>query len=356
MPEILDKFREKMMEWAVDGVLITSPTNRRWLSGFTGSAGSLLITPEKAILSTDSRYWEQATEQAQDFAVFRHRNETEDTLAFFNLGEITRIGIEAKHMSVFELAELQKLEGFEWIPLETTCEELRAIKNPAEVTTIRAAARITDATIAQFPQLARPGITERQLAWELEKFMRESGAEKSAFDIIVASGPNSALPHHQPGSRPLAVGDVIVVDLGAQVDGYKSDLTRSFYLGEHPDDRFWQVYNTVAAAQAASLAGLYGGLDGKTADALARDIIVVAGYGDNFGHGTGHGVGLDIHEWPRLSRHSQTVILPAGSVVTVEPGIYLPNWGGVRLEDLVLLTADGAEVLSAAPKTPLIPV
>lgn len=342
--------------WAVEGVLITSATNRRWLSGFTGSAGSLLVTSEKAILSTDSRYWEQATQQASAFDIFRHRNEKEDTLTFLKQGGIKKIGFEARHMTVYELEELKRLEGFEWIPLETTCEELRGTKKPVEIEAIRVAAGITDQTVEQFKRLARPGVTERQLAWELEKFMREAGAERPAFDIIIASGPNSALPHHQPGERALEIGDAIVVDLGAQVNGYKSDLTRTFFLGPTMDARFEEVYNIVLQAQTAAVDGLYAGIDGKAADALARDIIVSAGFGDKFGHGTGHGVGLDIHEWPRLSRHSDKVILPEDSVVTVEPGIYLPGWGGIRLEDLVRVTPAGPEVLSLAPKLPIIAV
>lgn len=356
MKERIAEVRQNFREWGVEGVLITSTTNRRWLSGFRGSAGSLLITPDKAILSTDSRYWEQAAAQAPDFKIFRHQSEPGDTHQFLSLGEVTKIGIEARHMSVFEYEELKKLDGLEWVALETTCEELRSVKNSAEITNIRAAARITDQTVDYFQKIARPDMTERQLAWELEKFMRESGAEGPAFDIIIASGPNSALPHHHPGERRLQVGDVIVVDLGAQVDGYKSDLTRTFFLGSELSDRFVEVFRIVEQAQAAAVNGLIAGINGKAADALARDIITNAGYGDNFGHGTGHGVGLDIHEWPRLSRHSEKVILPSQSVVTVEPGIYLPGWGGVRIEDLILVTSQGPESLSTAPKSPLIPL
>ncbi len=186
--------------------------------------------------------------------------------------------------------------------------------------------------------------------------MRESGAEAIAFDIIVASGPNSALPHHHSGERRLQAGDIVIVDLGAQVDGYKSDLTRTFYLGETADDAFWDIYNTVEAAHAAAIGGIRPGVTGKDVDALARDLITAAGHGDHFGHGTGHGVGLEIHEEPRFSRLSEKTIIPAGAVMTVEPGVYLPGYGGVRIEDLVLVTSGGAEYLSAAPKSPLIAI
>jgi Xaa-Pro aminopeptidase len=356
MLERIIQFREFLEKWNVEGVLITSSTNRRWLSGFTGSAGSLLITPEKAILSTDSRYWEMVKRQAPSFTLFQHRNEKDDTLNFLRSAEVATIGIEAKHVSIAEWNNLNKLDGFEWKPLDTTVEELRIVKSNDEIDTIRAAAKITDQTIDHFSRIARPGMSERALVWELEKFMREEGADRPGFDIIVASGPNGALPHHQSGERELEEGDVIIVDLGADVRGYKSDLTRTFYLGSSADSRFWEVYNIVRKAQEAAISGLQPQMTGKEGDALARDVIVAAGFGDNFGHGTGHGVGLDIHEAPRLFRQGNKDVLLAGAVVTVEPGIYIPGWGGVRLEDLVHLTHNGSQLLSQAPKSPLIPI
>ena len=186
--------------------------------------------------------------------------------------------------------------------------------------------------------------------------MREAGADRPAFDIIVASGPNSALPHHRPGDRVLQAGDIVIVDLGAEFDGYKSDLTRTFYLGTSPENRFWEIYNTVQAAQQAAIGGIRPGVTGKAVDSLARDLITAAGHGDHFGHGTGHGVGIDIHEDPRFSKVSEKTIIPDGAVMTVEPGIYLPDYGGVRIEDLLLVTPEGYSYLSAAPQTPLIPI
>lgn len=183
--------------------------------------------------------------------------------------------------------------------------------------------------------------------------MREAGASQVGFDIIVASGPNSALPHHHPGERLLQAGDIVIVDLGAEFGGYKSDLTRTFYLGETAPDAFWDIYHTVHAAQVAAIGGIRAGVTGQYVDSLARDLIAGAGHGEHFGHGTGHGVGLDIHEDPRFSRVAEKTIIPAGAVMTVEPGIYLPGYGGVRIEDLVLVTAEGSEYLSQAPKTPL---
>lgn len=357
MSDRLEVIRRKFADWQIDGLLITSPTNRRWASGFTGSAGRLLITPERAILSTDSRYWSQAEQQATQFELHRSRDGEDNLRNLIAMGGgITRIGIEARYVTLEEKSGLEKLEDVQWVPLSGTLEPLRALKTDAELDAIRTAARLTDDTVAQVPRLARPGTTERAVAWELEKFMRDSGADGTAFEIIVASGPNSALPHHRPGDRVLTEGDIIVVDLGAALGGYKSDLTRTFYLGEAPETRFWEIYNTVHDAQLAAIAALRAGVSGKTVDSAARDIITAAGFGDYFGHGTGHAVGLGIHEEPRLSRLAEDVIIPAGAVMTVEPGIYLPDYGGVRIEDLVLVTPAEAIYLSAAPKTPLIPV
>ncbi len=356
MNKRLQQVREHLDNWRIDGLLITSAANRRWLSGFTGSAGRLLVTRDRAVFSTDSRYWEQAEHQAPDFEIFRQGDAKDDTTKFLQMGGATRIGIEARHMSVVGFNALKKETAFRWRALATTVEPFRSIKSVEEIAVIRKAARITDETVAQFPRMARPGITEQALAWELEKFMRESGADRPGFDIIVASGPNSALPHHHPGDRSLELGDMIVVDLGAEVDGYRSDLTRTFHLGESPNDTFWNIYNTVWQAQEAAIAGIRSGVTGKDIDTLARDPINAAGHKEHFGHGTGHGVGLEIHEEPRFSMHAEKMTIPAGAVMTVEPGIYLPGYGGVRIEDLLLVTDNGAEYLSMAPKMPLIPL
>jgi Xaa-Pro aminopeptidase len=342
--------------WRVEGILVTGAANRRWLSGFTGSAGQLLVTQERAILSTDSRYWEQAAQQAPSFEVYQHKSEKDDTLKFLQSGGASRLGFEAKQMTVAELRALRKIKGFSWKALNSTLEPFRAVKSDEEQASIRAAAKITDETIAQFPRLARMGLSERETAWELEKFMRNVGADRPAFDIIVASGPNSALPHHKPGGRALQAGDWIVVDLGAEVSGYKSDLTRSFYLGEPADERFHEIYATVLQAQRAAIAGIRPGVTGKSVDKRARDIIEAAGHGEHFGHGTGHSLGLEIHENPRFSRLPPRMVIPENAVMTVEPGIYLPGYGGVRIEDLILVTAEGASYLSEAPKFPVIPL
>jgi Xaa-Pro aminopeptidase len=356
MTDRLSAIRACFDEWQVDALLLTSAANRRWASGFTGSAAQLLLSRDRAVLATDSRYWERAEQEAPGWEIFRLTDDKDALANFLATAGGPRIGIEASHVTLARRGALDKHQGITWVPLPATVESLRAVKTAEELAAIGAAARLTDETVAQMPRLARPGVSERAVAWELEKFMREAGAEAVAFDIIVASGPNSALPHHHPGDRLLQAGDIVIVDLGAQVAGYKSDLTRTFYLGDASDDAFWGIYDTVRQAHDAAIGGIRPGVTGKDVDALARDLITAAGHGDHFGHGTGHGVGLEIHEEPRFSRLAEKTIIPTGAVMTVEPGIYLPGYGGVRIEDLVLVTAGGAEYLSAAPQSPLIAV
>lgn len=352
----LARVRAALEEWGVEGVLISNPMNRRWLSGFTGSAGWLLILPDAAWLATDFRYWEQAAAQAPAFAIHQMGERRVITETVRDVAAGRCLGVEANHLTVQAFADLQAVENVSWKPLETTVEMWRAVKSEDELATIRRAAAITDIAVSQVPELARPSMTEAELAWLVEKSLRENGGEAVAFDVIVASGPNAALPHHHPGERRLQPGDAIVVDLGAQVDGYKSDLTRTFFLGAEPDAQFREIYDLTLRAEMTALEGIRPGLSGVAADALARDVIGSAGHAEHFGHGLGHGVGLDIHEEPRLSPLSKTTALEPGMVVTVEPGVYLPGWGGVRIEDLVVVTEDGVELLSHAPKEPAIPL
>lgn len=354
--------RQKMTEWQVDGLLITSPANYRWLSGFTGSACTLLVTAERAFLGTDFRYWEQARQQAPHFELVK-MGRTADLTSLPQMIQqagVNVVGVEGNQMSIIQFRELEdKLQNdaeadpVALEPLKETVEVLRHIKSTAELDAIRRAAAITDWAMSQVNEIVRPGISERAVAWELEKMMRERGADGMAFEVIVASGPNAALAHHRPSERPIQAGDSIVVDMGARLNGYHSDLTRSFYVGAEPDEQFQKVYGLVLEAQTAALEGIRAGLTGKQADALARDVITAAGHADDFGHSLGHGVGLYIHEGPNLSVLNEEA-LPVGAVVTVEPGVYLPNWGGVRIEDLVLVTETGIEFLSHCPKEPVI--
>jgi len=349
----LTAVRAKFDDWKVHGLLIGNAANRRWLSGFTGSSGQLLITREQAYLATDFRYWEQATREAPAYTLFKHQRTAEDGERFIRTAQVDRVGVESQHTTIAELRQLQKIKRINWFSLPETVEGLRAVKTAVEVEAIKAAAAITDYAMSQVNQIARPGMTEKQLAWELEKMMREVGADGMAFPVIVASGPNSALPHHRAGERPLQAGDIVIIDMGAELNGYSSDLTRTFYLGSEPGPQFRHIYELVHLAQTNALQKLRPGMTSKEGDALAREVIEDAGHKEHFGHGLGHGVGLEIHEAPALTwRYEER--LPASSVITVEPGIYLTGWGGVRIEDLIYLAEEGPHLLSQCPKNPII--
>ncbi len=352
----LHSVREKLTEWGVNSILVESAANRFWLSGFSGSAGWLLVSEDKAILGTDSRYWVQVSSQSPDFELMKFEGDPEKYMAdLVSQAADGPIGLESQHLSMKQFKQLKSYVEAEWIQLDGALESLRKIKSNEEIKTIKLAAALTDKAMAGVNELAEPGISERELAWQLEKTMREAGASGLAFPVIVASGPNAARPHHEPGDRRLAAGDSIIVDMGAKFDNYCSDLTRSFFLGDQPSSQFSEIYETVLNAQENALNNMKSGLSGAEIDSLSRTIIEDAGYGAEFGHGLGHGVGIDIHESPNLSPRAPNVGLPACSVVTVEPGIYIDNWGGVRIEDLVMLTEDGIEILSQCQKIPHIP-
>ncbi len=348
--------RQQFDKWQIEALLITSPANRRWLSGFTGSNAMLLLTPDQALIATDSRYYTRAQNEAPHFTLFKHERTRQHDRQFFQAAPAQRIGIEQKHVTLEQMARWRGLRlGIRWQPLAETVEPLRAIKSAAEIALMQRAAAITDQAMAQFPHLARPGQTEKQLAWELEKVMMAAGADGVAFATSVASGPNSALPHHTTGDRPLQIGDLIIMDMGARLDGYHSDMTRTFYLGSDPPPRFWQLYRLVQQAQQTVLQQARAGMTLLKVDALARNLIHGAGHKEHFGHGLGHGVGLEIHEGPFLSPHApKKAMLATGMNVTIEPGIYIPGWGGIRLEDFAWLTDDGWQLLSHAPQEPVI--
>ena len=266
-----------------------------------------------------------------------------------------QVAFEADHVPYAEAqAWMDKNPQVEWVAAQGLVRQLRSVKDAAEIATLRAAVALADEALAAALAQVRPGMTERELAWSIESYMRTHGAEAAAFETIVGVGPNGAQPHHDTGETPLVEGEPIVIDMGARLHGYHSDLTRTVCLGQPKEpERFWKVYDTVLRAQTTAEAGLQPGMTCQQADALARDVIEGAGFGEYFGHGLGHGVGLAIHEEPSFRPGSQAQVEP-GNVVTVEPGIYLPDWGGVRIEDIVLITDNGAEVLTKAPKQPII--
>jgi Xaa-Pro aminopeptidase len=350
--------RRAMAEAELEALVVHQSENRRYLTGFTGSAGMPIVSPQAAALLVDSRYDERARREATGFEIIRIDGAPGETMtAYLNDLKAVKIGFEADTVSVSELARLQKaMPSAEWQATSGLVERIRAVKSEAEIAALRSAAQLTDQAMAFARAHARPGMTEKALAWALEVFMRENGAEALAFPIIVAGGPNGALPHHQPGDYPLAPNEPIVIDLGAQKDGYCGDLTRTMSLGAATDAEYESVYRIVDEANRRACEGLRPGMTGAEGDALARVLIAEAGHGDRFGHGLGHGVGLYVHEMPRLGSTADDTTLQPGMVFTIEPGIYLPGRFGVRVEDLVVLRENGAELLSHSPKDAVIPV
>lgn len=350
MNDRLEKLRRKIASEGLDAILISQGENRRYLSGFTGSAGFLIISEKRAILATDFRYIEQAKNQAPDFDIARIEGELQKWFPdLISSVEAKRIGFEANGLTFATYQQLMAIMGEkEFVPTEGFVEALRAIKDDRELELITRAVDISDAAFDEVASTFRPGITEKEVAWELEKTMREKGSESMPFEIIVASGPNAALAHHKPTERAILQSEPVVIDMGARFEGYASDLTRTICLGNQ-DEVFGKIYHLVLRAQLAAIAAIEAGMSGEEADGLARTVIEQGGYGDNFGHGLGHGVGLAPHEQPRLGKGSKDV-LAEGMVFTIEPGIYISDWGGVRIEDTAVLENGKTRVLSRARK------
>lgn len=351
----LQKLRQGLQALDLDGVIITQADNRRYLSGFSGSAGTLFITGDEATLVTDFRYVEQSATEAPQLQVVEA---TPDALPgrlndLATTAGVHRVGFESHVVSFAEHREWARAAtGYELVPVKELVEDMRALKDQEELHLIRDAVVLGDAAFAHIKEIIAPGMTEKDVAWELETHMRANGAEGAAYDIMVATGPTGAMPHATVSDDVIQVGRPILIDVGARFKGYRSDLSRTLHLGE-PDGKFREIYDLVLEAQLAAEAGIRPGTPAREADALARDIIAEAGYGEYFGHGLGHGVGLAIHENPKAGKTSPH-LLAAGMTLTIEPGIYIPGWGGVRIEDLVLITEDGVEVLSQADKDPFV--
>jgi len=350
----LQKLRQLLTGKEIEAVLISQSKNRYYLSGFDGSAGLLLITPEKAILATDFRYIEQAKQQAPDYEIFKTTNDIADWFPKLAAGlRLRRLGFEAEHTTFATYRQFSDIldelaPQLRLVPMEGLVESLRAIKEPEEIELITKAAEIIDSAFEYIEDSIHPGMSEQEVAWEIEKFVREKGSEPIPFNIIVASGPNSAMPHAKTSSRTINSGEPVVIDMGARLQGYSSDLSRTICLGS-PDDTFKKVYDTVLGAQLEAIAKIEEGITGEQADGLARTIIEQGDYGEAFGHALGHGVGLAPHESPRLGPNSADT-LASGMVFTIEPGIYLPGWGGVRIEDTVVMESSKIRVISKARK------
>ncbi len=353
MSEKLDKLRTAFDAREIDALLVSTPENRRYMSGFTGSAGYLLISRKDAVLATDFRYIEQSQQQAPDFGIERIAGDLAWLPARMSEMGVRWVGFESDNMTVAIHSKMTKAleEGAPEATMVATTgivEELRAVKTPEEIELLTRAVEIADAAMDRVAPTIEPGMTEEQIAWELEKTMRDLGAEGPSFDTIVGAGPNGALPHHRADDTVIKAGDPVVIDMGAKYQGYCSDLTRTLFVGE-PDDTFRRIYNTVLGAQLEAEAGVTAGMTGKETDAIARDIIAEAGHGDDFGHSLGHGIGLAVHESPGVGPNSDGTI-EDGMVFTVEPGIYMPGWGGVRIEDMAVMENGRARVLSRARK------
>lgn len=348
----LSRLRGSLPLSELDGLLVSQAENRRYLSGFTGSAGHLVISQDKAILATDFRYVEQAQAQAPGFEILRIKGEIRDWLPSLASDlNLKRLGFESQDMSFYLYSRLAEALGqaeVQLVPTEGLVEEMRAVKEPQELELIIRAVELTDAAFRHIQDYLQPGMTEKQVAWEMERFLRERDCQALPFDIIVASGPNAALPHACPCERAISEGEPVLFDLGARIEGYCGDLSRTLCLGQQ-DRQYAKIYDTVLGAQLTAIATLEAGMSGDKADSLARAVIQEAGYGEAFGHGLGHGVGLAIHEIPRLGPGS-TDTLVDGMVFSVEPGIYLSGWGGVRIEDLAVMEGGRARVLSQAQK------
>ncbi len=340
----------------IDALFVTDLTNVRYLTGFSGTNGQLLISSNGAVFFSDPRYEARAADLVKSAEIVIYPNRLRDVLLQRVKGESAkRLGIEASSVTLAERDDLaEHLDDIELVATKGVVEDLRRFKEPAEVDLIRQAIALSDEAFSWILDRLAPGRRERDIALDLEVHMRSQGAEATSFEPIVGSGPLSAHIHHTASDRPLATGDLVLMDFGAQVQGYCSDLTRSVVLGSGTQEQKAQ-YATVLAAQKAGIEALGPGASGRVVDGAARAVIAEAGHADHFGHNLGHGVGLDIHEAPRLGETSEDD-LGAGDVVTVEPGVYLVGSGGIRIEDCVLVTDGGAEVLGGAPKAELIAI
>lgn len=346
----LEKLRQHMKDARLDSILVYSKENRRYLSGFTGSAGYLVIGMKEAYFVTDFRYKEQARIQCEGYEIIIHNNNIPQTISeLVSVSGITRLGIEEDFMTVSFFNELKKAVGnIELIGAKSILDNLRIIKDADEIESIRKAAETADAAFSHILGYIKPGMLEQEISLELEFFCKKQEASALSFDPIVASGHRSALPHGIASEKAINVGEFLTLDFGCVYNGYCSDMTRTVFIGK-TTDRHREIYQTVLQAQQAALECIKPGVLGKDVDKVARDIIRDAGYGEFFGHGLGHGVGLAVHEEPRLNPLGEKV-LRSGMIVTDEPGIYIPDFGGVRIEDLVLVTENGCEALSRSPK------
>lgn len=349
----LSNLRVLMKEQGIEALLITNPFNRRYMTQFTGTAGIALISSDDAVFITDFRYTAQAEKEIEGYRIVKHtKTIIEEVAVQVKAMNVKVVGFEKDDLS-FGLYELYNKEvQAELKPISGLVEQLRMVKTSDELAILQKAAKIADDAFAHIITYIRPGLTELDVSNELEFFMRKQGAVSSSFDIIVASGVRSALPHGVATDKIIETGDFVTLDYGALYEGYISDITRTVAIGE-PADKLKEIYAVTLEAQELALKGIKPGMTGIEADAIARNYISSKGYGEAFGHSTGHGIGLEVHEAPGLSFRTETILKP-NMTVTVEPGIYLPGIGGVRIEDDIVITETGNERLTLSPKDLLI--
>ncbi len=345
----LSNLREQLKNKEIDALLITNPYNRSYMTGFSGTAGVAIVSAEDAVFITDFRYTKQAEKEIEGYRIVQHTATIiEEVAVQAKKMNVKSLGFEKDDLSygLFELYEKQV--GATLKPVSGLVEKLRMIKTEDEIAVLQAAAKIADDAFEHILTFIRPGLTELEVSNELEFFMRKQGATSSSFSIIVASGLRSALPHGVASDKVIESGDFVTLDYGALYKGYISDITRTIAVGE-PSDKLKEIYKVVLEAQELALEKIKPGMTGIEADAIARDYITAKGYGEAFGHSTGHGIGMEVHEAPGLSSKSSTVLVP-NMAVTVEPGIYVPEIGGVRIEDDIIITEDGNRRLTFATK------
>ncbi|MBI5694697.1 MAG: aminopeptidase P family protein [Nitrospirae bacterium] len=346
----LARLREALDKTDADALLVTSIHNVFYLTGFTGSSGFVLVTPERAVFITDFRYKSQSADEVKGYEVVIQKGRwTEDVAAVVRESGIKRLGFEGRDMAFDTHAALaKKLDGVELVSLKDVVEGLRIIKDEDEVARITEAIRRAESGYTENLSNIVPGVVERDASLGMEFRVRTAGSLKMAFDTIIASGYRAALPHGIASEKVMEAGETVVIDFGAEAHGYQCDMTRSGVIGG-PDEKQADIYSIVLDAQARAIAAVKPGVPCKDVDAAARDYIASKGYGDYFGHGLGHGVGVEVHEAPGVSPMSEDVLAP-GMVLTIEPGIYIPGWGGFRIEDMVLVTEDGCRVMTGLPK------